>query len=68
MGPSFLTSALDEGGRSALTPGISPPPGTHWIRRWLGLRADLDVLEKRNILYYRESKPGIQAVTRYYTD
>jgi hypothetical protein len=40
-------------------------PGTHWKREQLGLRAGLDVMEK---MHYRESKPGIQAVARYYTD
>jgi hypothetical protein len=49
----FLTSALVGGEWSAsrtsrFTPGESP--GIHWIRGWVGLRADLDDVEKRKFL------------------
>jgi hypothetical protein len=55
IAPSFLTSALAAGEWSA-----SPPeeigPGTHWIEGWVGLRAGLDVVEKRKFL----SLPGFE--------
>ena len=54
---SFLTSTLDGGDSSTactitLFPGKSP--SVHWIGGWVGLRARLDILEKRRV-----SCPGI---------
>jgi hypothetical protein len=49
-----LTSALDEGERSASRPGRfthgeERAPGTHWIGGWVGPRAVLDAVVKRKI-------------------
>jgi hypothetical protein len=33
-------------------------PGTHWIGGWVGPRAGLDAVEKRQIFPRRESNPG----------
>jgi hypothetical protein len=33
---------------AVLLPGVRAP-GTHWIRGWVGPRADLDVVAKRKI-------------------
>jgi hypothetical protein len=58
--PSFLTSALVGGEWSASRPGRFTPgekaPGTHWIGRWVGLRAGLDYMEKRKFL----TLPGLE--------
>jgi hypothetical protein len=47
----YLTSALDGREWSASRPGRFTAgervPGTHWKRGWVGLRAGLDVVEKR---------------------
>jgi hypothetical protein len=49
----FLTLALDGGGWSAPHPGCFTPreraPGTHWIGGWVGPRAILDAVVKRNV-------------------
>jgi hypothetical protein len=34
---------------AALPQGEPPPPRTHWIGGWVGPRAGLDVVEKRNL-------------------
>ena len=61
---SLLNSALGgskwSASRSAdLSPAKGlPPPDTHWIGGWEGLRASLGVLEKRYLSYpYRDSNP-----------
>jgi hypothetical protein len=66
---TFLTSALDGGKRSASRPGRFIPeergPGTNSIGGWVGLRACLEAMEKRNIIPYRESNtrsPSPQSV------
>jgi hypothetical protein len=50
----FLTSAIVGGKWSASRPGIFTPgertPGTHWIGRWVGPRADLDDVDRRKLL------------------
>jgi hypothetical protein len=50
----FLTSALDGGEWSASRPGRfilwETVPGTHRIGSWVGLRAGLDDVEKREFL------------------
>jgi hypothetical protein len=50
----FLTSALVGGEWSASRPGRFTPreraPGTHWIGGWVGPRAGLDDVDKRNFL------------------
>jgi hypothetical protein len=47
---SFTPQALYPGERA---------PGTHWIGGWVGPRAGLNAVAKRNNTYhYRESKPG----------
>jgi hypothetical protein len=50
---SFLTSELDEGEWSASRPGRFIPreraPGIRWIGGWVGTRAGLDAVVKRNI-------------------
>jgi hypothetical protein len=58
----FLTSALDGGEWSASLPGHFTPreraPGTHWIGGWMGSRAGLDAVVKREIpIPRRESNP-----------
>jgi hypothetical protein len=54
---SFLTSALDGGECSASHPGRFIPrerdPGTHWIGGWVGLRAVLDAVVKRTIIFIK---------------
>jgi len=49
----FLTSALDGGEWSASRPGRfslrEGAPGTHWIGGWVGLKAGLDTVAKREI-------------------
>jgi hypothetical protein len=51
----FLTSVLDRGEKSASHPGCFTPSerttGTHCVGGWVGLRADLDDVEKRNICF-----------------
>jgi hypothetical protein len=74
MAPQFFTSALDRGEWSA-SPSCcftsqETDPGIHWIGGWVGLRAGLDVIEKRKHFL---SLPGIepqevQPVARRYTD
>jgi hypothetical protein len=53
IAPPFLTSALDGGEWSASRPSRFTPrgnaPGTHWIGCWVGPRAGLDGMEKRNL-------------------
>jgi hypothetical protein len=50
---AFLTSALDGGEWSASCPGRFTPsetaPSTHWIGGWVGHRAVLDAVVKREI-------------------
>jgi hypothetical protein len=62
IAPPFLISALDGGECSASHPGRFTPgeraPGTHWIGGWVGLRVDLDAVEKIKIWHSRESKPA----------
>jgi hypothetical protein len=53
--PPLLNSALDGGKWSAshtclFTPGETAP-GAHLMGRWVGPRADFDVMEKRKISY-----------------
>jgi hypothetical protein len=45
----FMTSALDEGERSASSTGPLNP-GAHWTGRWVGPRAGLDAVERIQIL------------------
>jgi hypothetical protein len=53
--PRILTSALDEG--EWLVSGPSRlNPSTHWTGGWVGPRAGLDDVEKRNFL----TLPGLQ--------
>jgi hypothetical protein len=47
---------------AAFTPGDTAP-GTHCVGGWLGLRADLDVMEERKISCpWRESNPDSSVV------
>jgi len=50
---TFLTSKLHGSELSALGPGHFTPSGrapiTHWIGRWVGLRANVEAVVKRNI-------------------
>jgi hypothetical protein len=44
-------------------------PGTHWIGGCVGLRAVLDVVEKRKILASESIRtPAVQPIARHYTD
>jgi hypothetical protein len=45
-------------------------PGIHWEGDWVGLRAGLDIMEKKKIFLARAGNrtPVIQHVTRRYTD
>jgi hypothetical protein len=46
-------------------------PGVHWIGDWVGLRADLDDVEKREFFTYRDSNSDlsvVQPVASRYTD
>jgi hypothetical protein len=71
-----LTSALDGGEWSASRPGRFTPkeraPGIHWIGGWVGPRAVLDTVVKREIPSpRRESNPRtpiVQPVVQRYTD
>jgi hypothetical protein len=71
-----LTSALDGGEWSASRLGRFTPkeraPRTHWIGGWVGPRAGLDAVVKRNIPSpRRESKPRtpiVQPIAQRYTD
>jgi hypothetical protein len=36
-----------------------PPPGTHRIGGWVGIRDGLDAVEQRKILHCRDSNPGL---------
>jgi hypothetical protein len=45
----------------ALPPG-KRASGTHWIGSWVGLRAGLYAMERRNLT------PALQSVARRYTD
>jgi hypothetical protein len=47
---AFLTSALDGGGWSTSRPASKRTPVTHLIGGWVGLRAGLDAVAKRNDL------------------
>jgi hypothetical protein len=55
----FLTSALVGGVWSASRPGRythgKRNSGTHWIGAWVGPRAGLNDVEKRQFLPYRDS-------------
>jgi hypothetical protein len=66
----FLTSALVGGEWSASLPCRFTPreraPGTHWIGGWLGPRASLDDVEKRNSRNSEVS--AVQPVASRYTD
>jgi len=65
-----LTSALDGGEWSASRPGYFTPreraPGTHWIGDWVGTRAVLDAVVKRNFPYVPITTYGI-LVARSFT-
>jgi hypothetical protein len=50
---------------SCFTPG-ERAPGTHWIGGWVGLRAILGTVEKREILHCRESNLGHSAYSPSY--
>jgi hypothetical protein len=71
-----LTSERDGGEWSASRPGRFTPreraPGTHWIGGWVGPRAVLDAVVKRNIPSpSRESNlrtPIVQPIVQRYTD
>jgi hypothetical protein len=73
---SFFDLSLDGGKCSASRPGRVTPreraPGTHWTRGWVGLRAVLDAVVKRNIPSpRRESNPRtpiVQPIAQRYTD
>jgi hypothetical protein len=56
---AFLTWELDGGEWSASCSCHFTPreraPDTHWIGDWVGPRASLDAVEKRNILHCQES-------------
>jgi hypothetical protein len=73
---SFLDLGTDGGEWSASRSGHFIPrervPGIHWIGGWVGSRAGLDVVMKRNILSpCRESNPRtpiVQPVPSRYTD
>jgi hypothetical protein len=73
---SFLTSALDGGEWSASRFSRSTArervPGTHWRGGWVGPRAVVDALVKRNIPSpHRESNPRtpiVQPVAQRCTD
>jgi hypothetical protein len=60
--PAVVTSTLDEGQWSASRSRRFTPreraPGTHWIERCVGPKADLTAVKKRTILHWRESNPG----------
>jgi len=48
---------------AAFTSGVRVP-GTHWIGGWVGLRAGLDMEEKRNKIHHcpcQELNPGLPA-------
>jgi hypothetical protein len=71
----FLTSVLAGGEWSASRPGLFTPrertPGTNWIGGWVGPRAGLDDVEKRNFLPLRDSNSDpsvVQLVASRYTD
>jgi hypothetical protein len=76
IAPRLLTSTLGGGEWSASSPRRfirgERAPGTHWIERWVGPRAGLDVAEKRkNPSPRRESNPLtpiVQRVPGRYTD
>jgi hypothetical protein len=55
-----MPSALDGCDWSALCPGRLTPgedaPGTLWIKEWVGLKTDLDILEEMKIF----NLPGIE--------
>jgi hypothetical protein len=60
---SFLTSVLDGVSGQSHTPAAlnlqARVPDTHWIGRWVSLRADLDTEARRKILCLcRGSNPG----------
>jgi hypothetical protein len=62
--PRILDSTLVGGEWSASHPGRFTPretaPRTHWIGGWVGLRIDLDDVERRKIL----SLPGLEPLGR----
>jgi hypothetical protein len=46
-----ITSALGGGESSASRPGSwYIAPDTHWIRRWIGLKDELDAIEKKKYI------------------
>jgi hypothetical protein len=69
---SFLTSAIDGvSGQRHIPAALYLPgndPGTHWIERWVGLRAALDTKDRGNTFFLcRRSNPGrliIQSIVR----
>jgi hypothetical protein len=71
---SLLTSALDVSEWSASRPGRALPQGkrtggTHFIRRWVGLRPGPDSEARgENHLSLPESNRGRPACMRHYTD
>jgi hypothetical protein len=73
IAPPFSISALGGGEWSASRPGRFTPrkivPYIHWIKYWVGHRACLDTVEKREVLPMpgTETRP-FQLVTRRYTD
>jgi hypothetical protein len=69
----FLNLALVGGEWSASRPGRFTPgeraPGTHYIGGWVGTRTDLDDIERRKILPYRDSDPlAIHPVDNRYVE
>jgi len=53
---------------AALSSGKHPLPGTHWRGSWVGHRACLDVMAKRNISLFRfgtEPRPSSPHSSRY---
>jgi hypothetical protein len=54
IAPPFLTSALDGGEWSASSTGRFTPgeiaSGSRWIEGWVGPRAGLDAVDRRNLV------------------
>jgi hypothetical protein len=71
-----VTSAVDGGELSASRPGHftsrERAPGTHWIGGWVGFRAVLDAVVKRQVSSHRQESnprtPIVQPVAQRYTD
>jgi hypothetical protein len=66
IAPPFLASALDGGEWLASRPSRYTA-GIHWIRGWVGLRADLGAVEWRNLLPLPgiESRPSTRSRSLY---